>query len=465
MALQRRDVRDLNDTERGEYVDAVLKLKKDGTYDRLVQLHLTAMARLTPMADPRTDPGARTRNAAHIGPSFLPWHRWYLVLFERELQRVNPRVTLPYWNWTEEPADPARSRVFTEDFLGGSGDPGAGFRVTTGAFAFDRGRWTLNVDVTNGGRALRRRFGVIEWFDGASGRNGTMTVKLPFRAHLRTALAERAYDAAPWEGGAATDGFRNALEGWARVGENAPPNLHNLVHVYVGGGWVEGRRSLAGTMQHGSSPNDPIFFLHHAFVDKCWAAWQAKQAKAAPGQPHYAPVTGGPAGHNLDDGLFPFEPGRTVRSTLDWKALGYEYVEKSAVPVGRVFGVAKEETRAEDGSPYEGELPPPGVVPSHFLPGHDHAGHVGHDHGHEGHDHGGHDHGHGGHDHGGDDHSGHDHPDHDQSHGGHDHSDHGHGGHDHGHPGHGDASHGHDHGGHERASHGHGHAHPAPARE
>ena len=28
-------------------------------------------------------------------------------------------------------------------------------------------------------------------------------------------------------------------------------------------------------MLPGTSPNDPCFFLHHCFVDKIWAEWQA----------------------------------------------------------------------------------------------------------------------------------------------------------------------------------------------
>jgi hypothetical protein len=46
--------------------------------------------------------------------------------------------------------------------------------------------------------------------------------------------------------------FRTSLEG-----------IHNSVHVSVG-----------GQMGTASSPSDPIFWLHHAFIDKIWADWQ-----------------------------------------------------------------------------------------------------------------------------------------------------------------------------------------------
>jgi hypothetical protein len=46
------------------------------------------------------------------------------------------------------------------------------------------------------------------------------------------------------------------LEGWASLG-------HNAVHQFIGG-------SMSGF----GSPNDPAFFLHHAFVDYIYMTWQ-----------------------------------------------------------------------------------------------------------------------------------------------------------------------------------------------
>jgi len=40
----------------------------------------------------------------HEGPTFLTWHRAYMLYVETELQRVsnNPMFGLPYWDWTDE---------------------------------------------------------------------------------------------------------------------------------------------------------------------------------------------------------------------------------------------------------------------------------------------------------------------------------------------------------------------------
>lgn len=399
----RRNARSLSAAERKAYVNAVLQLKADGTYDKLVQAHLDSMAKLTPPNNPDG------RNAAHRGPSFLPWHRQYLVEFEKELQRVDPEVTLPYWDWTAPDAgDPAaEGSIWADDFMGPDGTEESGFRVTDGPFAFDKGRWTLVAD-PDGGPALRRRFSVNEWTLGD--KSGEARYPLPTTSELQVARNDPTYDLDPWNAARDTAGFRNQLEGWSQTGGLRPgvPHLHNRVHVWVGGTWLEsdgqgGKESVVGTMQRGSSPNDPIFFLHHAFIDKVWAEWQASRRAADPaGEPHYLPDGNGPAGHNLDDALTPF--GNTVRSTLDHHAMGYRYDTEDQVQVPAIFTDAGFEVAAgigvggalvaaaSDTSIDFGELPPPGAVPSHFLPGgHDHGGHGGHHHEH--------DHGHGHHDH------------------------------------------------------------------
>ena len=54
-------------------------------------------------------------------------------------------------------------------------------------------------------------------------------------------------------------------------------------------------------MQPGTSPNDPIFFFHHAFVDKLWADWEQQHSGAT-----YQPQVGGPVGHTWTDVMYPW---------------------------------------------------------------------------------------------------------------------------------------------------------------
>ncbi|MFJ8386456.1 tyrosinase family protein [Streptomyces sp. NPDC094438] len=237
----RKNQADLTADEKRRFVAALLQLKRDGRYDAFVTTHNAFI-----MSD--SDTGDRV---GHRSPSFLPWHRRFLIEFEQALQSVDASVTLPYWDWTADRT--AASSLWAADFLGGTGRSRDG-QVMDGPFAQSAGNWTVNVRV-DGRTYLRRALGAA-------------VAQLPTRAEVDGVLAMTTYDMAPWN--SASDGFRNHLEGWRGV------NLHNRVHVWVG-----------GQMSTGASPNDPVFWLHHAFIDKLWAQWQAMH----PGSP-YLPTAG-----------------------------------------------------------------------------------------------------------------------------------------------------------------------------
>jgi tyrosinase len=77
-------------------------------------------------------------------------------------------------------------------------------------------------------------------------------------------------------------------------------------------GWVH--NAVGGTMGSSTSPADPLFWLHHAFIDKLWADWQV--AHPAPG--------GNPP--NMSETLQP-PPimTRTVAQVQSTRMLGYVY--------------------------------------------------------------------------------------------------------------------------------------------
>ncbi|MDH6579303.1 tyrosinase family protein [Kitasatospora sp. MAP5-34] len=226
----RKNQATLTAQEKRGFVNAVLALKANGGYDAFVTTHNSFIT-----SD--TDDGERT---GHRSPSFLPWHRRFLLQFEQALQAIDPTVSLPYWDWTADQT--SSSSLWGDDFLGGDGQS-SDSQVTTGAFAFSGGNWTLNVSSDNR-NFLRRAL-------------GAGVASLPSKDDVNSVLAISTYDAAPWN--SASEGFRNNLEGWRGV------NLHNRVHVWVG-----------GDMLTGMSPNDPVFWLHHCFIDKLWAAWQSR---------------------------------------------------------------------------------------------------------------------------------------------------------------------------------------------
>jgi tyrosinase len=260
----------LTAAERKRFVDAVLAVKASGAYDELVRDHRSAMQM-----------SARgMARMAHQNPWFLPWHREFLLRFERQLRKVHPRVTLPYWDWMRERRK--SSSLWAPDFMGGDGE-GAKGHVETGPFAFSAGNWRLNVQ-SQGVRdpALRR----------ALGRGGS----LPTEKKIRNALGRAPYDTAPWN-----DMMRS------RMGSAFRPQLEHAVHDPVHN-WVGGTMALA------TSPNDPVFFLHHANVDRLWAVWIARHRRAERYLPRSEgtrwdqdrpmPVLGGKPAHVLNhDGL------------------------------------------------------------------------------------------------------------------------------------------------------------------
>ncbi|MDT3671468.1 MAG: tyrosinase family protein [Aromatoleum sp.] len=254
---------DPSNTELARFRDAVVALKaapselapphaQASRYDDFVYIHEQSMAGHPP-ADPGPHPG-------HKGPLFFPWHREFLRQFENALRGVagDPSICLPYWDFSRDqaPADPGYP--FIDDFLGGDGT-GAGDAVETGPFAFANG-WTLTLGSSD---RLQRNF-------------GGSTPSLPTSAAVTGALAESTYDSPSYDWNVAgADSFRNLVEGW--VGPQGGPNMHNRVHVWIG-----------GSMLPATSPNDPVFFLNHAKEDELWAVWMQKY----PAVPHYLPNDG-----------------------------------------------------------------------------------------------------------------------------------------------------------------------------
>src|SRR2546429_1805555 len=93
----RRNQNDISSDQRDRFVAAVKTMKTTGVYDRYVQIHQTAAAMV-----------ATAHNYAHMGPAFFPWHRYFIYLFELDLQKADRAnshdgtITLPYWDWTHQ---------------------------------------------------------------------------------------------------------------------------------------------------------------------------------------------------------------------------------------------------------------------------------------------------------------------------------------------------------------------------
>ncbi|MFE6621642.1 tyrosinase family protein [Streptomyces sp. NPDC008086] len=248
MVYVRKNVSKLTRTERRRFVEALLEVKRTGEYDEFVRLHIEHF---------RGD-GDRGLRAAHMAPSFLPWHRRFVLDLENALRRVDDSVTVPYWDWTRDRS--TTSVPWTDDLLGGNGRP-VDRQVMTGPFAYATGNWTLRARITN-----------VEFLTRDLGRS-RRPIDLPTRADLNWALKDPVYDVSPWDS-TVSKGFRNKMEGWGS--SDNPWRNHNRVHRWVG-----------GVMLGGASVNDPVFWLVHAFVDMQWQRWQRRHRKHryAPAKP------------------------------------------------------------------------------------------------------------------------------------------------------------------------------------
>lgn len=258
----RRDITSMSQSEIDRFVETLHAMKsvpsafepEVSAYDYFVIIHMEAFN--VPMEG---------NLAPHMGPLFLPWHRELLRRFESELRRVSgdPLMSLPYWNWTDEDAT---TFIFRPEVLGGDGDPEMNYQVMDGPFRAELWPIRFRQETEHhgalfGARTMPRArrmssetMGLMRWL-------GEDAESLPIPAHIEALLAIPDYDVAPWDTTAdITQSMRNYLEGWWGDGT---PGMHNLIHVWVG-----------GDMAYSSSPNDPVFFLNHAFVDRLWALWQ-----------------------------------------------------------------------------------------------------------------------------------------------------------------------------------------------
>ena len=187
---------------------------------------------------------------AHGAPGFLPWHRAYLLDLERELQRIDPSVSLHYWRF-DRPAP----NIFTRDFMGVSDNIGTVFFSATNPLQF----W-----VTDGVQGINRR----PFFNTNAAPPG-----------LRT-------EAETIGLGANFTAFR-VMEG----------NPHGSAHVSFGG-------SISSI---GTAARDPLFFMLHCNVDRLWAKWQRQNNnRFNPAQAVAYDNTPSPIGHNLPNTMWPW---------------------------------------------------------------------------------------------------------------------------------------------------------------
>lgn len=340
----RKNAVDLTDQERDRFLEAVLRLKHRpapsgpaglNVYDQFVALHTAVMNVVPPGAPPDT-----TVNYGHWNIGFCPWHRQYLRQFEKALQSEVPGVTVPYWDWTDHTA--ATGTLFTGDFLGSLAS-GAPAPLTDSVLRnpvppAERPAWWPTDIAGVTGFAIHPL--LEETFGTSLARGSDAQEWPPGRTHI-TRLEQLVLQ---------QPGVHPFWYFWASLEEGFLALDQNGAQVFVPT-HNTGHNFIGGHMSGGFSPNDPVFWLHHANVDRLWANWQARRLAAVPGskpQDHYPPpqqvspftLEPQPPGHGRDDRMWPWvatTPGYDTLLTAQVKALLPDFSAGPAVSVRDVL--------------------------------------------------------------------------------------------------------------------------------
>uniref|UniRef100_A0A914I0C7 Tyrosinase copper-binding domain-containing protein n=1 Tax=Globodera rostochiensis TaxID=31243 RepID=A0A914I0C7_GLORO len=224
----RKEFRQYTRAELELFLETMRRFKASGLYSRFGMIH--------------------RRSGVHSGPAFFAWHREFLKRLELVFRAMHPEnsdpiLGLPYWDSTLDGdlPSPEDSIMFSEQLLGEADE--AGF-VTNGLFA----NWTT----MDGRHSFQRMFGDqedgefindarIDWAMTQDNVDRVMAYSLPTQSCINYEIDERFLE-----------------------------YTHDYVHYLISGDMQE----------RFSSSNDPIFFMHHGFIDSIWEQWrQTKQSR------------------------------------------------------------------------------------------------------------------------------------------------------------------------------------------
>jgi tyrosinase len=164
---------------------------------------------------------------------FLPWHRAFVVMYERVIRSITGMndFAMPFWDWTDNPLLP-------EVFLDKQTPDGKPNWLCVTEAGWER-TWPRAKPMPPeivGPKVLQKILTTAGYENFGTSRNPKQNTTDPSWVPM---------------GG----GTQGTLEGTS----------HNLVHNNIGG-W----------MPSASSPRDPIFFMHHGNIDRIWALWNQK---------------------------------------------------------------------------------------------------------------------------------------------------------------------------------------------
>jgi len=252
---------------------------------------------------------------------FLPWHRGYLIAFEANVRAEVVKLggpadwTLPYWNYFK-PGQSALPPAFASaDWPDGHG---------------------------NNPLFVTQRYGP----------NNDGDVFVPVSEVNLKALTMSQFTGVSSGGSPGFGGVDTGFSHGGQVHGGLETQPHDWVHGLVGGG-DPNNPQIPGLMSDPDTAGlDPIFWLHHANIDRLWEVWRRNPpSHVNPTDPNWVKGPG-----NVGERIFemPMPDGSTWKyvpgDMVDLGTLGYGYDDYAAggaaiaAPVQGIAGVAAVET-------------------------------------------------------------------------------------------------------------------------
>lgn len=165
-------------------------------------------------------------HAEHSNNNFLAWHRLMLWKWDTALGSAKQGVVQPYFDWSVSADDVFANPKFSEGWFGGgsAGQGGSqGFPIPNGPWQGIESAWPSR-------HAVSRSF-----------NNDPLAT-----SDLIDSFVEQVFN---------FERFRTVME----------YEVHNAFH-----------RAIGGDMMTSWSPNEPLFYFHHAFIDMNYRRWQRR---------------------------------------------------------------------------------------------------------------------------------------------------------------------------------------------
>ncbi|KAJ1337258.1 tyrosinase [Microdochium nivale] len=249
----RKEWRELTGEEKAEYLRAAVCVRN------LPSKHYKDISAVTKRLDDLVFTHITLTLDIHFVANFLPWHRWFLQQHEKILRdECGFKGTQPYWDWSIEgdAVSMPESPLFdAKTGFGGNGvrtnnpEPGFGMCVVDGPFA--NTTLTIGMGYPDPDIVGNRKHCFTRNFNNGWGNDedGNLIIgDMQASAYTTTVMK-----------------VIHKFDTYSRMSDMLEGLPHAQIHSII-----------FGDMGPATSPNEPLFMLHHANVDRAWARWQGR---------------------------------------------------------------------------------------------------------------------------------------------------------------------------------------------